>query len=164
MKALSWQAIAERLGRIRGISLPFGLGGMSWAPADDEKRAAEKIITYLEGQGIFSAPFEWEHPKETYDAAGSIRTELTKLLQEVRRDMSSYAYFKSIRTALQTFQRAVRAQGLADRASKSQMTNEEVVQYDQSLIKLRNTAAIEVARVCVACKLTGNSELMNWLP
>ena len=163
MARISWEAFAERLGRLRGFTFPVIGGGLSWAPADDEKKVAEKILTYLEDQGIFSAPFEWEHPKETYAAAGIVRAELTKQMQELRHDMKSYLNFKSIRSALRSFQRSVRAQGLTERESKSTMTNEEISSYDCTLVKLRNEAAVQIAQIYVACKMKGKSELMNWI-
>ena len=69
--------------RLTGISIP--IFGVSWTPPADERKLAEEAVTYLENQGVLYAPFEWEHPKDAYDSAGSMRTELTTLMQKLPR-------------------------------------------------------------------------------
>jgi hypothetical protein len=137
MKRRSWK---ELISRVSGISIS-GLGSVSWVAGPNERKISEEVITYIEDQGIFSSPFEWEHPKETYVAAGTVRTQLTAYMQKLNRDMESFAHFDTVRKALQAFQRDLRTQGLSTTESKSEMSNEQVAEYDQRLVRLRNLAS-----------------------
>ncbi len=160
MKRRSWK---ELLSRISGISIA-GVGSLSWSPSANERKICEEAATYLEDQGIFHSPFEWEHPKETYSAAGNVRTQLTVHMQKLNRDMGSFEHFDAIRQSLQTFQRELRALKLSTIESKSEMTNEQVTDYDRRLINLRNTASYRIALVAAQCKFSIRDELWQLLP
>ncbi len=109
-------------------------------------------------------PFEWEHPKETYSAAASVRSQLTIYMQKLNRDMGSFEHFDAIRQALQAFQRELRALKLSTTESKSEMTNEQVTEYDRCLINLRNTASYQIGLIAAQCKFSIRDELWQWLP
>jgi len=160
MTRRSWKELASR---ITGVSIA-GVGSLSWAASPNERKIAEEVITYLENQGIFSSPFEWEHPKETYSSAGMVRTELTNYMQKLNRNMESFECFDSIRAELKEFQRDLRAQRLSGLESKSEMTNEQVAEYDRRLVRLRNLVSYQAAMVAIACKFSLSKELHNWLP
>ena len=153
----------ELLSRITSISVA-GVGSVSWSAGPNERKICEEIATYLEDQGIFHAPFEWEHPKETYDAASAVRTQLTTELKRLNRDMGSFDHIDQIRQALQSFQRQIRVFDLTTTESKSEMTNEQVSKYDGELIRLRNVASARLARVAAQCKFSIRGELWQWLP
>ena len=156
----SWKELGSR---ITGVSVP-GVGGVSWVAAPNEPKIAEEVITYLEDQGIFSSPFEWEHPKETYASAGAVRTELTKYMQRLDRNMKSFEHFYSIRKELKQFQRDLRAERLSGLESKGEMTNEQRATYNMRLVKLRNEVSYRAALVAIACKFSLSEELHHWLP
>jgi hypothetical protein len=88
MKRRSWK---ELVSRINGISIP-GIVSLSWSPTPNERKICEEVATYLEDQGIFHSGFEWEHPKETYSAAASVRSQLTIHMQKLNRDMGSFEH------------------------------------------------------------------------
>lgn len=160
MKRRSWKELASR---ITGISVS-GIGSVSWVASPNERKICEEVVTYLEDQGIFHSPRKWEHPKETYSAAASVRSELTIYMKKLNRDMSSFEHLDAIRQGLQTFQREVRTLELSTTESKSEMTNEQVMDYDGRLINLRNTASYRIALIAARCKFSIRDELWDWLP
>lgn len=160
MKRRSWK---ELVSRINGISIP-GIVSLSWSPSPNERKICEEVATYVEDQGIFHSPSEWEHPKETYSAAASVRSQLTIHMQKLNRDMGSFEHLDAIRQALQTFQRELRALKLSTTESKSEMTYERVDDYDRRLINLRNTASYRIALIAAQCKFSIRDELWQWLP
>jgi hypothetical protein len=160
MKRRSWKELASR---ISSISVS-GIGSVSWVPSPNERKICEEVATYLEDQGIFHSPFEWEHPKETYSAAASVRSQLTIYMQKLNRDMSSFEHLDAIRQGLQTFQRELRTLKLSTIESKTEMTNEQVTDYDGRLINLRNTASYRIALIALQCKFSIRDELWDWLP
>jgi len=160
MKRRSWK---ELLSRISGISFA-GVGSVSWSPSPNERKICEEVTTYLEDQGIFHSPFEWEHPKETYSAASNVRSQLTAQMQKLNRDMGSFEHLYAIRQSLQTFQRELRALKLSLTESKSEMTNEQVTDYDGRLINLRKTTSYRIAVVAKNCKFSITEELWRQLP
>ena len=160
MARLSWKELRPR---ITGVSIA-GVGSLSWAAEPNERKIAEEVITYLEDQGIFSSPFEGEHPKETYASAGTVRTGLTAYMQKLNRNMESFEHFDFIRAELKQFQRDLRAQRLSGLESKGEMTNEQVAEYDRRLVQLRNSVSLRAALVAIACKFSLSNELHNWLP
>jgi HPt (histidine-containing phosphotransfer) domain-containing protein len=160
MKRRSWKEI---LSRINSISIA-GIASAAWSPSPNERKICEEVATYLEDQGILHSPFEWEHPKETYSAAASVRSQLTTHMQKLNRDMGSFEHLDAIRQALQTFQRELRALKLSTTESKSEMTNEQITDYDHRLINLRNTASYRIALIASQCEFSITDELWQWLP
>jgi hypothetical protein len=86
--------------------------------------------------------------KQAFGAIGDFRSEIPSV----------------IRAELRQFQRDLRAQRMSELESKTQMTNEQVAQYDRRLTNLRNLVSYQVAMVAIACKFSLSNELHNWLP
>jgi hypothetical protein len=156
------RSLKELLSRLESISIA-GVAA-TWSPSPNERKICEEVVTFLEDQGIFHSPFQWEHPKETYSAAGNVRSQLTVHMQKLNRDMGSFEHLDAIRQGLQTFQRELRALKLSTTESKSEMTNEQVTEYDRRLINLRNTASYRIGLVAGQCGFSIGEELWQWLP
>ena len=159
MGSISWKDLR---GRLTGITLPSGIG-WSWVPDPDERKIVEEAVTYIENQGIFYAPFEWEHPAGTYASADKARSDITVLMQKLLRGMDAFARLEVIRDALRDFQRAVRRLHLDKVPSKSEMTNEQVTAYDTALIMLRRISGAQIACLAALYKLDVFDELDIWL-
>jgi hypothetical protein len=147
--------------RINGISTPWG--GLSWELAPDERKIAEEAVTYIENQGIFYAPFEWEHPRDTYRSADNARSEITGLMQKLLRRMDTFKQLELIRDALREFQRDLRRLQLDDVPSKSEMTNAQVTAYDSALTKLRRISGAQIGYFAALYQLDVSDELDTWL-
>ncbi len=144
-----------------GISGPgFGI---SWVPRPDVRRIVEEAVTYIENQGIFYAPHEWEHPKDTYDSAEKVRDKLTEIMQKMPRKEEEYQQLEKIRNALRTFQRTLRKLNLQDTPSKTEMSNEQVFLYDEAINELRYTTGSELAPLAITYELDVYSELGPYL-
>jgi hypothetical protein len=85
-------------------------------------------------------------------------------MQKLNRDMGSFEHLYAIRQSLQTFQRELRALKLSTTESKSEMTNEQVTDYDGRLINLRKTTSYRIAVVAKNCKFSITEELWRQLP
>lgn len=158
MSSIPWKVLRSRL---TGVSLP-GIG-FSWTPDPDECKIAEEAVTYIENQGIFYAPFEWEHPKNTYVSAHNARVDITALMQKLMRRMEAFGRLEIIRNALRDFQRQLRALHLDETSSKTDMTNQQVADYDSALVRLRKVTGTQVACIAATYRLDVSSELDVWL-
>jgi len=131
-----------------------------------EQEIASKALTYIEDRGIFYAGKEWEHPKDTYLSAIVIRDHITALMEElVGREKYVFKRLETIRTGVQGFQRRLRSLHLDNVSSKSDMTNQQVADYDAALIELRRVAGAEIKAFTKKYGLVvSNKELATWLP
>jgi len=158
MKRIYWNDISSRF---TGISFP--IGGFSWNPPPDERKIAEELVTYLENQGLFYAPFEWEHPKDCYNSADRVRDEITATMQKLRRRMAAFHRSEAIRVALREFQRTLREGELHELESKSSMNNDQIAAFDSALIRLRRSAGAQIASLVGIYGLSVYWELDHWL-
>jgi hypothetical protein len=159
---VAWEIIKSRAPRrITGIS--FSAFGISWEYGPNERKVAEEVVTYIENTGIFYAGFEWEHPRETYNSASSARAELNVLMRKLDRNMPTHGLIQQICDALRDFQRQMRRDGLVEKFSKSDLSNEQVYAFDGALVRLRNVAGAVVARFAINYKLSVAAELDQWL-
>lgn len=151
---VSWNEITSRL---------TGAFGVSWTPEPNECKVAEELVTYLENQGLLYSGLHWEHPKDCFESANRVRSEVNTRMQQLRRDMNAFKSMDSIQSALGAFRNALRDGGLHQFDSKSTMTNDEIARFDAVLIKLRQSAGVQIARLAVACKFDVSDRLDPWL-
>jgi hypothetical protein len=158
--SISWQELRERL----EVELNVLGSKFRVKPDPNERKIVEEVVTYIENKGIFHAPFEWEHPKETYAAAVEARNAVNDQMLKLRRKMVAFGRLEIIRDALRDFQRELRALGLQEKQSKTGMTNEQITSYDSKLVTLRHTTGAQVGRLAAIYELNVSDELAPWLP
>jgi uncharacterized protein DUF6650 len=147
--------------RFTGIST--AVFGISWNPPPDERKLAEEVITYIENKGLFYAPFEWEHPLDSYNSASAIRDELTEMMKRLRRKKELFQQLEIIRNSVREFQRSLRKQSLESIPSKTQMNNDQIKHFDGSLVDLRRHCGSQIAIIAVKYGLDVYAELDYWL-
>jgi hypothetical protein len=160
MKRMPYTKVRHRL-RLAGMSLgPFKVDVLP----DNERKIVEEVLTYIEDKGVFHAPYEWEHPKETYEGAAEAREFITGKMMELQRGLPAHGRLQLIREALTAFQRELRELHLQNEPEKGTLTNKQIEEYDSKLVKLRHATGAQVGCLAVMFRLDVAEEMARYLP
>ena len=111
-KKTTWKQIAKQL-RGAGFELPVIGGGLSaeWEPLPDEKKIAQRVITFLEDRRVLYTPYPFEDGNHCVQSVIEIRQFLTSVLEDLPNEMGLPQHLRVIRGACREFLDKVQARG-----------------------------------------------------
>lgn len=154
---------SEIVNRLNGISMPLGLGGVSWVPSELSVSAARRVIGYLEDRRVLYAPEEMELTSHCVDSVFQIRSFLTEELTKLDHDSELATGLRAMRAACRKFLDTIgsRRDVVLNATHHGHWASWA---FYSALGEMRGTFGVQLARIAAEFKLDIDDDLASILP